>query len=103
MCNLSSLEATGSAAVREWWGRVIETDLVAELDLDLSTADLVVTGDIAEVTYYDERGELACRDVTEPCTTPQPYLDFRLERDDELGWLIVGIPSEAGERTRDPG
>jgi hypothetical protein len=28
-------------------------------------------------------------------STPQPYLDFRLERGDHGAWLITGIPSES--------
>ena len=90
----SSQEATGKSAVREWWTRVINTGLAADLALDLATAELDVDGDIAEVTYFDEHGELACPNVTEPCNTPQPYLDFRLERGDDDTWLITGIPSE---------
>ncbi len=90
-----SNEATGKAAVREWWTRVIDYGLSESLHLDLDTAELHVDGNMAEVTYYDENGELACPSVDTPCQTPQPYLDFRLERHDELGWLITGIPSEA--------
>ena len=91
----SSREATGKSAVREWWARVISTGLAADLELDLATAELDVDRDIAEVTYFDERGELACPNVSEPCSTPQPYLDFRLEQGDHGAWLITGIPSES--------
>ena len=91
----SSQEATGKSAVREWWARVINIDLAADLELDLTTAELDVDGDIAEVTYFDERGELACPNLTAPCSTPQPYLDFRLERGDDGTWQITGIPSES--------
>ncbi len=91
----SSQEATGKSAVREWWARVISTGLAADLELDLTTAALDVDRDIAEVIYFDERGELACPNVSEPCSTPQPYLDFRLERGDHGTWLITGIPSES--------
>ena len=90
----SSFEATGKTAVREWWTRVIESGLADDLPFDLDTATLTVTGTTAEVTYFDETGELACTNLDTPCTTPQPYLDFRLHHDDELGWLITGIPSE---------
>lgn len=96
----ASIEATGKDAVREWWVRVIDIGLAAEFDLDLTTAELVIAGDVAEVTYYDEHGEMACSNVAEPCTTPQPYLSFRLERDEQLGWLIVGIPSQDLEASR---
>ena len=91
----SSAEATGKSAVREWWTRVINIGLAADLELDLTTAELDVHHDIVEVTYYDERGELACSNVTEACSTPQPYLNFRLERGDQGAWLITGIPSES--------
>lgn len=90
----SSREATGKSAVREWWARVVNTDLAADLELDLTTAELDVESDVAEVVFFDEHGELACSNVTEPCNTPQPYLDFRLERTDQGVWLITGIPSE---------
>ena len=91
----SSREATGKSAVREWWARVISTGLAADLELDLTTTELDVEGDIAEVIYFDERGELACPKVSGPCRTPQPYLDFRLEQGDHGAWLITGIPSES--------
>ena len=91
----SSQEATGKSAVREWWTRVINTGLADDLELDLTTAELDVDGDIAEVTYFDEHGELACANVSEPCSKPQPYLNFRLERGDHDTWLITGIPSES--------
>ena len=55
----------------------------------------VVLALLAEVTYFDQRGELACPNVSEPCSTPQPYLDFRLERGNHGAWLITGIPSES--------
>ena len=91
----SSREASGKRAVREWWARVINTGLAADLEFDLTTAELDVDGDIAEVTYFDERGELACLNVTQACSTPQPYLDFRLERGADDTWQITGIPSES--------
>ena len=90
----SSREATGKSAVREWWTRVIDSGLADDLPFDLDTASLTVTGSTAEIIYFDERGELACHNLDTPCTTPQPYLDFRLEHDDQRGWLITGIPSE---------
>jgi ketosteroid isomerase-like protein len=89
-----SNEAIGKAAVREWWTRVISTGLSASLPLDLETAELTVDGNIAQVAYFDESGELACPNTDAACQTPQRYLDFRLEKNDQLGWLITGIPSE---------
>lgn len=91
----SSDEATGTEAVREWWIRVIDTGIAATLDLSLDTAQLRIDGDTAEVEYFDEHGELACPNVETACSTPQRYLDFRLERDDQRGWTITGIPSES--------
>ena len=99
----TSPEATGRNAVREWWARVISTGLAADLELDLATAELAAGRDFAEVTYFDERGELACPNVSEPCTTPQPYLSFRLEQDDGGTWLITGIPSESQRQPIPPG
>ena len=90
----SSKEATGKTAVREWWARVLSSDIADDLTLEMMTAELDVDGDIAEVTYFDQHGELACPNLDEPCTTPQPYLNFRLERGDNGTWLITGIPSE---------
>ncbi|MFW2383978.1 MAG: YybH family protein [Acidimicrobiales bacterium] len=90
----SSQEATGKSAVRDWWTRVLGSEIADDLTLDMTTAEIDVDSEVAEVTYFDERGELACHNLDEPCTTPQPYLDFRLERDNQGTWLITGIPSE---------
>ena len=90
----SSREATGTAAVREWWTQVLDSGLADSLPFDLDTASLTATDTTADVIYFDESGELACSNLDTPCTTAQPYLDFRLEYDDDLGWLITGIPSE---------
>lgn len=98
--DFTSREATGKEAVRDWWTRVIETDLVAALALDLETANLRVGTDTAEVIYYDQRGELACTQSDTPCDTPQPYLAFSLTRHPEQGWLITGVPT--GEPTLGP-
>jgi hypothetical protein len=90
----ASNEAVGKDAVREWWTRVIDTRLVDSLSLDLQTAELRVDERTAEVIYFDQAGELSCPNVEAPCEGPQPYLDFRLDKDDRDGWVITGIPSE---------
>jgi ketosteroid isomerase-like protein len=92
--DFASNEAVGKDAVREWWTRVIETRLVDSLTLDLETAELSVDDTAAEVIYFDQAGELACPNVETPCEGPQPYLDFRLEKDAQGEWVITGIPSE---------
>jgi ketosteroid isomerase-like protein len=89
-----SNEATGKSAVREWWLRIVRSGQATSLPFDLGTAELDVDGNVAEVAYYDERGELACPNLETPCNSPQRYLDYSLEKDPQLGWLITGIPSE---------
>ncbi len=93
----SSREASGKPAVRAWWERLIETGLIEQLPFDPDTAVITAGPDTAQVIYYDERGELACTNPNEPCDSPQPYLDFRLDRDEQDRWLITGIPSEQQE------
>jgi len=76
----SSEEAEDKEEMRKGLQEALDMGMLDNLDINLETSELAITGDTAEITIFDDDGEIE--------------MAFVLQKEDKDVWRIIGIPSE---------